>query len=247
MSYSEKFISSEAVESYDNDEYSQLSVSNLLWQIEQEILFEIVSNLASKLELRYLDFACGTGRITSFIEPFVASSTGIDISSEMISRACKRTVKTKFFCKDITKENMIEASYNLITSFRFLSNVDSNLRVLILLSLRQRMEPEAILIVNTHTNPFSYKIFFIILNYARKLFGMSIHTKYLSKRRFQKILDDAGFDVIQVIGYGFMPGKILRFIPWKYSLMFEKFIFKIKFFRHFGVNQIAVCRRSFDE
>ena len=39
---------------------------------------------------RYLDFACGTGRITEQVAPLAKQSTGVDISPTMIEEARKK-------------------------------------------------------------------------------------------------------------------------------------------------------------
>ena len=36
---------------------------------------------------RYLDFACGTGRITGIVAPLARESVGVDVSESMLSRA----------------------------------------------------------------------------------------------------------------------------------------------------------------
>lgn len=245
MAYRDQFISPEAAVSYDFSEYSSSSVGNLLWQIEKDILQDLLRRLTRNMKIRYLDFACGTGRIVSFIAPFATSSTGIDVSEEMLARARERSPQTIFLCKDISSEGAVDGgTYNLVTSFRFLSNVDPQTRRTALLALYARMDPEAILVINTHTNPFSYKIFFIAWHAVRKLFGGNVHTRYLSAGTMRQILNEAGFEVIDTIGYGFIPGKLLPLLSMRYALVLERLIFRIPLLRVFGVNQIAVCRRT---
>lgn len=244
MAYSDKFVSAEAAVAYDSAEYSSSSVGNLLWEMEKDILRELLHRLTPNMKLRYLDFACGTGRIVSFIAPFAVSSTGIDISAEMLTLARKRSPETHFFCKDISSEDTVEGTYNLVTSFRFLSNVDPQTRRAALLALRARMEPEAILVINTHTNPLSYKMFFLAWHTVRGIFGGNVHTRYLSTNTMRQILNETGFEVVETIGYGFIPGKLLRLLSWNSALALERFFFRIPLLRTFGVNQIAVCRRT---
>lgn len=244
MAYSDKFVSAEAAVAYDATEYSSSSVGTLLWEMEKDILQKLLYKLIPNKKLRYLDFACGTGRIVSFIAPFAISSAGIDVSAEMLTLARKRSPETLFFCKDITSEEMVEGTYNLITSFRFLSNVDQLTRKAALRALHVRMEPDAILVVNTHTNPLSYKMFLLVWHAVRRLFWGNVHTQYLTTGTMRQILLDAGFDVVETVGYGFIPGKLLRLLPWNAALALERFLFRIPLLRPFGVNQIAICRRT---
>ena len=243
MAYSDKFRSTEAANAYDANEYSSTSVGNLLWFIEKTILRQLLRRVQPNIKHRYLDFACGTGRVVSFIAPFVHSSTGIDVSAEMLTLAQKRSPRTQFICKAITTDETTDGTYNLITSFRFLSNVDRHVGHAALLALRSRMKPDAILVINTHTNPLSYKLLLLVWHSVRKFFGGNVHTRYLTLAEMRKILTKAGFEVIETIGYGFIPGKLLKFIPWKQALNLERCLFRIPALRPFGVNQIAVCRR----
>ena len=50
---------------------------------------KILENLVNKcfqgdLKIRYLDFACGTGRIIGYMEDLVDTSIGVDISDSML-------------------------------------------------------------------------------------------------------------------------------------------------------------------
>ena len=244
MAYGDKFLSADAADVYDSVEYSLSSVGNLLWEIEKDILRDLLKTRIHNENLRYLDFACGTGRIVSFIAPYAVNSTGIDVSAEMLARARERSPGTLFFRKDISSEDVIEGTYDLVTSFRFLSNVDSLTRTSALLALCARMDSSAILVINTHTNPVSYKMFFLAWHAARGILGGNLHTRYLSTNAMRQTLSATGFEVVETIGYGFIPGKLLRLIPWHIALGLERFFRRIPLLSTFGVNQIAVCRRS---
>jgi cyclopropane fatty-acyl-phospholipid synthase-like methyltransferase len=51
-----------------------------LWPREQKALDRILAKYFAGREIDLLDFACGTGRITSFLENRVNTSTGVDVS-----------------------------------------------------------------------------------------------------------------------------------------------------------------------
>ena len=69
---------------------------------------------------RYLDFACGTGRITELVAPMSKQSAAVDISPTMIEEAQKKCPQTRFHLADLTREDLdLGADFDLITSFRF--------------------------------------------------------------------------------------------------------------------------------
>ncbi len=55
---------------------------------EEEYLREVIPRL-TRGGGRYLDFACGTGRITSIVAPLVTESVGVDISESMLERGAR--------------------------------------------------------------------------------------------------------------------------------------------------------------
>ena len=70
------------------------------------------------LEKRYLDFACGTGRLLSFLENNFAASTGVDISKDMLNIAEKYRKKSELICGDITREHLLDGrKYDIFTAF----------------------------------------------------------------------------------------------------------------------------------
>src|SRR6185503_10803829 len=52
---------------------------------------------------RYLDFACGTGRITQRIEVVASESYGVDVSESMLNSARAKCRRTQFVCADLTR------------------------------------------------------------------------------------------------------------------------------------------------
>ncbi len=88
--YEERFKNAIMADDYSRNVYAKNSYYSLMWNIEKIVLErEIVS--INKKNIKYLDFACGTGRVISYVENFVESSHGIDISQEMLNIASKKT------------------------------------------------------------------------------------------------------------------------------------------------------------
>jgi SAM-dependent methyltransferase len=89
----------------------------------------------------YLDFACGTGRITTQVEPRAARSYAVDVSERMIAEARQKCQKTIFILQDITRQALQLANVDLVTSFRFFGNAQDALRQEALAALHAVLRP----------------------------------------------------------------------------------------------------------
>lgn len=102
---------------------------------------------------KYLDFACGTGRITEQIAPSAHQSTAVDISPTMLAEARKKCPNTNFYLGDITTNDPDLGQFDLISSFRFFGNAQDELRHAALSSICKRLAPDGKLLINSHRNP----------------------------------------------------------------------------------------------
>ena len=154
--------------------------------------------LRNRSNAAYLDFACGTGRVISYLEDLAENVTGIDISPAMLKLAAEKCKRARLIQKDITVEtNTPPEKFDLITSFRFLTNAEPELRKQALLRLHKYLKDDGTLIVNAHSNPWSYRLVMLPFHWAsdrfvrrRPLFG------YLSGRQARRLLDECGFKVV---------------------------------------------------
>ncbi|MBN8507272.1 MAG: class I SAM-dependent methyltransferase [Burkholderiales bacterium] len=123
---------------------------------ERRHLVAIVGQLfPSGGPVRYLDFACGTGRVAAAVAPLCQSALGIDISSSMLSVARQKVPRVTFRQADLTTEDPDLGEFDLVTSFRFFGNAQDELREGALRAIVKRMAPAGYLIINSHRNPRS--------------------------------------------------------------------------------------------
>ncbi len=165
-------------------------------QREQKILSSVMTGVFPEKIPRYLDFACGTGRITSLVENFAVVSYGVDLSEQMMEQARQKCKRTDFILKDITKNNLEIEPVNLITAFRFFGNAQDELRRVVFQSLSKLLVNGGFLILNNHRNPYS------LLKMLEKLTGGKDPVD-LSYYKLKKYLADAGFKIARVYGIGF--------------------------------------------
>jgi len=102
---------------------------------------------------RYLDFACGTGRITEQIAPLARHSTAVDISPAMIEQVRAKCPATRLFLGDLTQDPMDLGAFDLATAFRFFGTARDELRDGAMAAIARHLVPGGHLIVNSHRNP----------------------------------------------------------------------------------------------
>lgn len=124
-----------------------------LWSREQDVLAQALETLFGKREVRALDFACGTGRISSFLETRVASCTGVDVSEAMLAEARGKLSRTTLVCANLLEQSpFAKESFDLITAFRFFVNAEPALRRAALRALAPLLAPDGYLVFNNHQN-----------------------------------------------------------------------------------------------
>lgn len=248
LSYRERFQLRDDAARYDQRIYRSGTIDDLLWQVEQRLLTDIVARFRSKHPgpVAYLDFACGTGRILSHVAPLVEQATGIDVSAAMLGRAGEKAPRAQLLCKDITAAGEpIEAQYDLITSFRFLTNAEAPLRAAALQGLARRLRDErSLLAINIHANRHSYKAALAPLHWAQAKLTGAAPPQYLSVSQVTRELAAAGLRVERAIGAGFVPGKLLGLLPRAFALQMERALAGRRWLERFGVNQLFLCRKQ---
>jgi ubiquinone/menaquinone biosynthesis C-methylase UbiE len=175
------------------------TIASLPWDAymarwEAAYLREIVPRLARGTG-RYLDFACGTGRITEVVAPLVGETVGVDLSESMLAEARVKCPNARFVRADLTSEEVDIGQFDLATSFRFLGNAGPELRRAALGAIARRLRRDGFLIVNNHRNPHAIGSLFAELG--------GRHDMDLTHAVLVKLLDDAGFRITRVLPIGF--------------------------------------------
>jgi len=144
----------------------------------------------------YIDFACGTGRITGAVAPLSATATGIDISASMLDQARAKYPHVEFLEADITRDDFRREPVDLVTSFRFFGNAGDELRRAALRAINRLLKPDGFLIVNSHRNPLSLAALLARLGGTR-------HDTDLTYFRFERLLREFGFRIVMRRPIGF--------------------------------------------
>jgi len=122
-----------------------------MWEMEKAVLDEFVRSLGRVGGMVYLDFACGTGRVLSYLENRFEAGHGVDVSPSMLAVARANVRKATIYEIDITRVELFSpATFDVITAFRFFSKAESSLRDTAMGKLVQYLKPDGFLVFNNH-------------------------------------------------------------------------------------------------
>ena len=228
---------------------------DMLWDIEKRILLDFHHKyLKGSSKINYLDFACGTGRILSFMHRHIENATGVDTSHSMLSCARAKTQARLVEGNIVNDKNLLNGEeFDLITSFRLFLNLEPHNRQVILESLYPYLKANGYLVVNNHMNRYSILGIIAFLIKTFHIMPPKFHAppgkrriiNTMSEYAFRQTLKKCGFKVVKVYRYGLLPGHgSCILMPRNILLLFERFMSKITLLNLFCKEQIYVCQKS---
>jgi len=236
--YRDTHIALSKPEDYDPQFWIPGTMKNLFWEMEREIISNIIRKYIP-FPQKALDFACGTGRVLSFIEQYFPETIGIDVSSSMLAVAQKRCQHSRIIDGDLTTDpSLVKDDFDLVTAFRFLLNAQQELRESVLKSIHRIIKSEGILIVNFHLNPYSITGSYLMFRCWLKGTNRSM----ISVRNAKDLLRSCGFNPLGVYGYGYLLHRreYVRLPNIRGSL--EKILARLNMFPSIAMNFIIVAQ-----
>lgn len=171
-----------------------------MWSSERRVLSTILADFFAGRPAHLLDFACGTGRITAFLEDKVETSTALDVSESMLEVARAKLRRTDLRSCDMLKEDSFPGRrFNLITAFRFFVNAEPELRKAAARALAARLTADGLLVFNNHQNadaPYTRAS----NGYARLRSLPEGNT--LSMAQCRTLMADVGLEIVRVYPVG---------------------------------------------
>jgi len=213
--YERRFQSREAAEHYEQEIYRVGSYNDLVWRIEQSLLETLVMEFRKAHDsIEYLDFACGTGRVLSFMQNYVDQATGIEISQAMVDIALMKSGRARVKCCDITNEPPGEQKYDLITAFRFFTNAEPSLRLGAMKALANRLRDDTSwLVFNNHGNLLSRKALIWPLLAARNIGPAKVPCgRAMTHGQVLRLVDHAGLRVKRVSGCDILGARLAKLL-----------------------------------
>jgi len=213
-----------------------------LWSREREIILRILEKYFAHQDIHLLDFACGTGHITSFLEDRVKTSTGVDVSSSMLAIAREKLKRTEIIEADITIDNVLEGrKFNLIMAFRFFVNAEPALRSAAIEALAKLLSEDGYFVFNNHQSYGSPWIKLLYMRHQQKnpkgIFNV------MTIDEMNRLVEDVGMEIVELYPVGFFhPPKIA--VPQMVTAVIENVCCKFKSLARFSESPIMVCRRK---
>lgn len=178
---------------------------HLYWRdFERPYLVALFARLGQGHPGRFLDFACGTGRVLELAVPHFSESVGIDVSEAMLGEARRRVPSARFVLADVMVDPPDVGSFSVISLFRFVLSAEHHLREGVLRWLRTVVEPDGVLVLNNHLNGHS-------LTGLRHRIDHAVHGRRggsPTDESMASLLRHCGFDVVESYGFGVLP-------PWR--------------------------------
>ncbi len=124
---------------------------------ERSVVERIARELRARGPVNYLDFACGTGRITCMVEHLVDSSTAVDVSESMVREARAKLKRTRIILHNVLEDDLLgKERFQLITAFRFFVNAEPPLRASAMNYLAGKLGAGGLFLFNIHQNSRSF-------------------------------------------------------------------------------------------
>ena len=222
---------------YDAKLFAPGSFDAVIWESEQRLLDRIVLEHVPRRQ-RYLDFACGTGRVLSHLERSFATSVGLDISAStlegllatapivvapdisatMLGVARERVRTARLVEGDATRDPGVLGGrrFDFISAFRFFLTAQPSLRDAAMGFLASALrDNDSRLLFNVHGNRFSTR--------ALVAAKAKLTREQFSSMSIAESVDLAarhGLEVVEWYGVGSYDKALLRILPagaWRWA------------------------------
>jgi len=211
-----------------------------LWSQEQKIILKILEKYFKGRDIHLLDFACGTGRITAFMEEHVKTSTGVDVSGSMLAIARRKLKRTEIIEADITTEDVLKGrKFNLIMAFRFFVNAEPSLRCAAMQALAGLLSEDGYFVFNNHQSCGSPWIKLRCLRH-RQVNPEGVFN-VMTFGEMRNLVECVGLEIVELYPAGFFhPPRIS--VPPAVCSIIENVCGALKFLARFSESPVAICR-----
>jgi SAM-dependent methyltransferase len=188
---------------------------------------------------RYLDFACGTGRVLEVGARFFPATVGVDVSDEMLKQARAKVPHATILRSDVLSEDVDLGKFDVVTLFRFLLRA-GQIREDVLRWLRGAINDDGTLIVNNHRNALSHRGLSYRLQTA--LWPNGFEEELLTDRQVDELLRRCGFRVVERYGFQGIPSWRNHLLVDRSGLLPLERRWSASRLARFSKNRIYVCR-----
>jgi polysaccharide pyruvyl transferase WcaK-like protein/SAM-dependent methyltransferase len=245
--YSARFLESGSVEEYEHEFDPGRAMANVS-DLECKALRSVLKQDRRPSFERHLDFACGTGRATGFVEGFADTTVGVDVSAAMLARAQERFPSTRFVRGDVMKDpGLLDrlGPFDLVTMWRFVAPAEPELRLAALSAVARSMEDGGVLVVNNNANRTSLHSAALLVRSLLRAPPRrdGIYRGFLSHRELGRLLQAVGLSVVGTKGVSYLPEQLTRRLPAWLWMPVERVLGRLNIAPQYSVNQLVVARR----
>jgi SAM-dependent methyltransferase len=206
---------------------------------EKPYLENLFARLGREHPGRYLDFACGTGRIMQLAHPHFVETVGIDVADSMLDEARQRVPGATLMNVDVMTDPPDVGRFQVISLFRFILSAEHHLRVGVLRWLRTAIDSSGVLVLNNHLNHWS-------VTGLRHRMRNVIHGKPggpPTEGEMRTLLGDAGFEIVEAYGFGVLPPwRDTPGMPTRQLLGIERVLASSRILQAHAKDRIYLCR-----
>jgi SAM-dependent methyltransferase len=232
-----RFLGGTAADEWDRVAYAPGTYDSFIWGLERHLLVRLAQKLAAtRPALKYLDFACGTGRVLQALAPYAARAHGVDVSPVMVQCAAEKVSTASIRLGDLlASPDIADRDYDLITAFRFFLNAEPELRLAYLTDLCSRLkDAESRLLFNIHANTLGLD----------GLAARIARTNVMSPLEVRGLIRKAGLEVVAWHGLGTMPACRSGLYGLSSAMRsFDRWAAGRRFLRTVSRDLLFVCRR----
>jgi len=234
------------------DELTQSKHVRLIYELEKRVLANLLPEMNAQ-QKTLMDFACGTGRWTQFLENYFKETVGVDVSEQMIQLARNKCSKANFIVTDITQNStdgqLRDKQFDVITAFRFYKNAQPALRRSATEAVAKYLKDDGLFIFDLHLNTFS---FMGLLANAIKLSRMqkilkvdNLTVRTISLGRIRELFRNTPLQVVDFYGMGVLPGRSnCTILPQNMLYKVESFFTDKKILRPFSYNILVIAKKN---
>lgn len=214
----------------------------LYWEtFERPYLERLFARLGREYPGRFLDFACGTGRILELARPHFVESVGIDVSDVMLAEARRKVPGARLIQADVMRDPPDVGTFRVIALFRFILSAQQHLREGVLRWLRRVIAPDGVLVVNNHFNRWS------AVGVAHQVDNL-LHGRLAASpadKDMEKLLQGSGFQIVERYGFGVIPPwSARRRFPSAPLLQLERMLGRSRTLQKYAKDRIFLCHPS---
>ncbi len=232
-----------SAEGYDESLLGPGRLQSRVWPREQELLDRFLRERNVPTQA-YLDFACGTGRVLTYLEDRFAHSVGLDVSPEMLEVARRRVRHATLVCGDGTRDaRVVDGTFDCITAFRFFLNAQPALRDEAMAFLAGKLRDSAsVLIFNIHGNAFSTGFFAAVIRKFRCL-----PSNQMTFWQVRRMVERHGLRIVMWDGIGYLDEAFYSRMPHRMWSVIESALRPLTWLKPLAVYQYFVCQKATDK